>query len=337
MCDTFFLHVNSKNKVNSTDAPTNFHIELPSRLHTGRNQDNSSLCFQIVHINFQGLWFLDSQHLIIKKTLLSPELPSLDTELTLEGGNYTLETLISSINLLATDLFKIQKYVDSKTGKEHIQLANQLLKKPGIYSAVLEMSFSLASILGFVLPTIEHNTSPSPTIGFLLFGCENDNAVSAELAAPSAATAARHCLLDKINIPFFEPFTNTQGQEITFQGDYSPSVHNNISQLVVDISSDYLVASPIVLKNPNYGTASNHHTLAYFHPDWSSLLKPATPATITLFPTFHQSVWLKFQSKLLKITVKDISGNIVPISPSGQTQLIIKVTKQSPPDKRLCA
>ena len=335
MCETFFLQINSSAKVKNEDTPSNFHIELPSRLHAAQNQDNTRICFQIVHVNFQGLWFLDSQRLKIKKTIISPSLPSLDTELTLDGGNYTLDTLLASINLLASDLFKLQRTHDSVTGQEHIQLINLLPKTPGIYSTILDMSFALASVLGFVLPVIKHDTPPFPRIGFLLFGCDDDNSASTASAAPS--TTFKHCSLDGINIPTFTPFIDTQGKNIVFQGNYPPSLQNNLSQLAIDISSDYLLASPTILRNPNYGSFTSHHTLAFFHPHWNTLLKPSIPTTITLFPTVHQSVWLKFHSKLINLKIKDISGNLLPINPAGQTQLILKVTKESTIDKRSCS
>ena len=343
MADVLFLHINSKANEKPKDTPTNFHIDLPSCLHRDSNQDNVRSCFQIVHMNMQGLWNLSSQCLTIRKTLISPALPSMDTELTLEGGSYTLDSLINSLNLLAVNMFKIEKYKNSITNQDHIQLINLLEQEVGVYSNVLEMPFALAVILGFALPQIKHQTMELQKVGFILHGFCKD--ADAELrqegaAAPSISNTLLNCVRDdSVNVTIipFETFQNREGQDVIFQGDYFPNVQNNLTELKISIKSDYLVALPKVLRHPNYSFFSPRHILSYFHPHWNTLLKPSIPGTVTLFPTVHQSTWLQFKSRVLNFIITDIGGNEVPIDPKGQTELVIKVTQQVVTDKPQCS
>ena len=344
MSDVLFLHINSKAKEKTPDTPSNFHIDLPSCLHRDSNQDNLKCCFQIVHVNIQGLWNLGSQHLTIRKTLISPAFPSMDTDLTLEGGSYTLDSLISSLNLLAVNIFKIEKYKNSITNQEHLQLINLAEKEVGVYSNVLEMPYTLATILGFTLPQIKHQARPPPKVCFILHGFCKDADAELQHEGAAAPSIPPNTLLncvrdDSVNITIipFETFQNAQGQDVIFQGDYLPNVQNNLTELKVSIKGDYLVALPKILRSPNYSFFSPRHTLAYFHPHWNTLLKPAIPGTVTLFPTVHQSTWLQFKSRVLNFILTDISGNEVPVDPRGQIELVIKVTRQIVTDKPQCS
>ena len=339
MGETFYLQFNSKTKIKASDTPSNFHIDLPSCLHRDNNPNQSRSCFQIVHMNIQGMWNLSPQQLNVRKTLISPILPSIDTELTIEGGNYTLDTIITTINLLAVNIFKIEKYKNSITSEEHIELINLQEKTAGVFSSVLEMPYMLAAILGFVLPRIAYKNLQPQNFGLLLFGfCKDIETVdpAGETASAPSVSTLHQCTRDdsvNITIPTFDTFQNLQGEEIVFQGDFSPSIQNNLTELKININGDYLIALPKVLRSPNYSYFTAHHTLCFFHPHWNTLLKTPIPGTITLFPTVHQSVWLQFQSKLLNFTLTDISGNDVPIDPRGQIELVIKVTRQIASEK----
>ena len=321
MNGTHFLQLSSKSCFKKENT-SNFYINLPFTLTSEAIlQEEKYVNIEIITMYIQGLWNVANETLFIRKTILGPSMPPIETEYKIDGGHYSFDVLLNFLNLIGVDNFRFEKTSTVVSNNEHIQLKRLIQPNIAIYKVELDISQSLATKLGFILPVIDMKQSVQERFVIDLISPPCDDS-SQSSAAPSESTGTCQT---KSNVSSDEA-TSEDGNTIVWRGHWTPSLYNDLIQFQVQVAGDYLKGYPPLITSPTFTNNTIFHTLANFNPSLESLEKNQL-STHILSPKNQLCTWINLKTKVLEFKVTNISGSTIPIASDGEIQLLLKISK----------
>lgn len=342
--------------------PNAFEVQLPSNIvpdmtvHVRNNL--APICLELESVFINGMINVDADCIVIRKILRS-EMNSLgnlqESELIIQPGLYTEDTLLTTINLLGQEVFRLDK--ETTSGLINIVSLIPDNKLETFADILVIMSCVMAAKLGLVLPVFSTFATPPP-VSFSLMQDVCPPAAAATVTAAAGDVDAmtnndedtpnklvtrgrlvdlsqeKYNQLSVVSLPQNQyklracvrptPAKSHDNKRILYQGTSPPNLAANLSKLDLLVENEFLQALPTQLFSPNFLPKKGQAHLAslMLSNNQTNFVQPQF-----LYPASLKKVWIDLKTSRLKLKLLDSCGAPFAIKSEGETQVTIKVTK----------